>query len=223
MRARAKLLGWGIIGMLASGSVQAQNNPGFENSGVNAKPTGLSGWTYGSNWSNIGDYLQSVPGTPHTGNGMAISACGGVACLKKDSEANAFGWLYQDLATTIGQSYTLSFWLKVGGSPELGQAQFQAFFGNTQAFNLSSLTGAPQYVQYTNNALVATASVTRLEFVGFNAPSYNFLDDVSVTANPNTLPVTTAPEPASVALMAGGLLGLLVVSRRRTRRGPASA
>jgi len=226
MRARAKMLWCGAIGLLAGHSVQAQNivsNPGFENLGA-VNPKGLTGWTYSpSSWSNIGDYTQSVPGSPRTGNGVAVDVCGGVACLRKDSEANAFGWLYQDLATTIGQSYTMSFWLKVGGSPDVGQAQFQAFFGNTQTFNLSSLTGSSQYLQYTNSALVATSSVTRLEFVGFNAPSYNFLDDINVMANPNAPPITTAPEPASVALLGSGLLVIVAVTRRRARVGQTRA
>lgn len=218
MRARAMLVGWGVIGLLASRSIQAQNivsNPGFEsgftgwvtNQGLWFLPTGLGGFDPG--------------GGTHSGTGKAITACGGAACIAADPSASG-SWLYQDLPTVVGQSYALSFWLETTGTPASGTAQFRALFGNTVAADFPSLTGSSIYTQYFNTlSLIASSTTTRLEFLGRNAVSYVQIDDISVTANASPPPITTAPEPTSVALMGSGLFGILPITRRRARRRQA--
>ncbi len=210
MRGRVMLVCCGVVGLLASRSVQAQNvvtNPGFE--------SGFSGWTEnGVKWflpTGSGGYDPG--GGTHGGTGKAITVCGGVSCMAADP-AILGAWLYQDLNTVVGQSYTLSFWLYSNGASTADRpVQFRALFGNTVAADFTALPTSDVFTQYFNTVpLIATSTTTRLELLGRDDPSYLQLDDISVTAS------TTTPEPSSMALVSGGLLAMLAVTRRTRRR-----
>jgi hypothetical protein len=88
------------------------------------------------------------------------------------------GTLSQTIATTAGQTYTLSFWLQNEASET---NDFTATW-NGQA--LLSLTNAAQsgYTQYTYS-VAATGSASTLEFSARNDPSQWDLDNVSLTAS----------------------------------------
>ena len=66
---------------------------------------------------------------------------------------------------------------------------------------------ASGYNQYSVSSLLASSRTTRLEFLGRQDPSFLGLDDVDVQG--------TIPEPATLALLAGGLL--LIGGLRRLR------
>ena len=124
---------------------------------------------------------------------------------------NSTGFITQTLATTAGESYDLSFYLKNDDSfndnffgvwwdgIELGS------FTNLDSFDWTEgVSGAP---------LVASSNATELTFGFYNPPSYFYLDDVVV----ESAGVAPVPEPTSLVLLGGGLLAGAVVLRRRRR------
>ena len=178
-------------------------NPGFE--------TGdFTDWTQGGD-TNGTSVDTSMPNT-----GM----------YSADFQNTSPGSLSQNLATTPGTLYNLSFY--VAANPGLITAvvhpfeladltqpmEFQAYFGGVSVYDTAA-SGDPDgaYVQITADNLAGTGATTTLEFdFSTNPPEFSsadyFLDDVSVTA--------AVPEPATwVMLLAGvGLLGAATRLRR---------
>ena len=125
-------------------------------------------------------------------------------------QANTPAHLSQDLATTPGQTYLLSFWLvnPTGSSGSLYE-QFQVNWNGTTVTNLDN----PSSFVWQNMSFVltATGAVTTLEFVVRNDPDYFGLDDVSVTpvfapslsAQPTNLVVDSRGNAAFSAVAAG--------------------
>ena len=112
------------------------------------------------------------------------------------------GMLSQNVATTAGASYDISFTLGSTGLSSPGY--FDAFFGNTLLF--SSANESLSSKTHSFDA-VASGSSETLKFVYFNLPQYYVLSGVSVA------PV---PEPSQVVLMlVGAGLMLAVVQRRK--------
>jgi hypothetical protein len=114
------------------------------------------------------------------------------------------GSLSQLVPTIAGHSYDFAFWLSGSGGLNPGNS-FSAIFDGTLVLALSNTTLA----SYTLEEFTVIASQTneRVVFSGFNATGQWSLDDVSVTE-------IAAPEPASLTLLAGGLVGLWRVRRR---------
>ena len=112
-------------------------------------------------------------------------------------------YLSQSLATTVGQTYIVDFWLAASGGPP------NHFSVNWNGTSLSSMVDSPSF-SFTefNFAVTGTGSDT-LQFDMNNTGLAWGLDDVSVTPTPT-------PEPGSLVLVALGLAGL-GWSRRRQR------
>lgn len=83
-------------------------------------------------------------------------------------------------------------------------------FGSLQVVDLVNLTNAA-VVMYTFDVTAPTGPL-ELIFLGRQDPSFDYLDNVSVST------VTAAtPEPESLALFGTGIFGLIGVARRKLR------
>lgn len=203
-------------GLLANGSFETPVVPAGFYTNFPAGSTAVTGWTVVGVDSAVtsGAFVQSGITFRAQDGGQWIDLAG------IDSNSTASG-VTQDVATTPGQAYLLSF--------HVGSATDGMFFFPTTVD--LSIDGGPR-VGYTNPAaptdrldwkgftvsFTATGTTTNLTFFnGGAANNYlNGLDNVSlVPAGP-----AAVPEPASLGLAAAGVAGLVGYARRR-RAAPA--
>ena len=176
---------------MASASINLVINGGFE--------TGtFSGWNTTSAVS-ASDFGVSIT-DPHSGSYSAYF----------DASLDDYDSISQSIPTTVGETYTFTFWLDndVGNEPN----SFIALWAGTQVLNLSSVNPFP-YTEYSYTE-TATTSTTTIEFSGYEGTLLGsggtfFLDDVSVTSG--------VPEPATLIIWsllgACGWLGMGVRQR----------
>ena len=173
----------------------------------------------GTNWNNFAN--GAVPGwTDTTGSdGIEIDyspVVGGPAYLGSQSmevNASTFDTVSQTIiGLTFGQEYRL-FWA-YGDRPGSGPQQLNVYFGGnlvTTDYDTSATDGNGSLVWFPQSFIVtATSTSAVLSFAAVNVgglPSYgNEIDGVSLD------PV---PEPATLLLLAPGLIGLLGYGWRR--------
>lgn len=149
------------------------------------------------------------------------------------------GTLSQSVPTTIGASYTVTFWFNADSAAVLNSifdtsVGFDACFGATvgtpsdctsgtdlvagpvaPSYLNTSVGGSPIYTEVTET-LAATSSSTLLSFTGYGGQGDAglgnwYLADVSVVP---VRKVETAPEPSSLMMLAS-LMGLLTFARTR--------
>ena len=152
----------------------------------------FSGWTQSGN-------------SGHTGVNSASAESGKFGAYFGPVGSNG---LSQTLATVVGKSYDLSYFLKNdGGKSNL----FSVSVGNTVLLSLKNFPSASDFTEFTST-FIATNASTPLKFAfRQGGPSYFRLDTVSVTA-------TAIPTPALLP----GLLGLGVGVLRK-RKAAATA
>lgn len=185
-------------------------NPGFEQPIVTnpdqfqyyyAGDPSITGWVI---TGNSVDVLKSTRWTPHEGN-QSVDLTGVTA-----------GGLYQDVATTVGQLYRLSFWIagnpefpNAGGGPFIKQAKLSwgAAAVTTLSFDVTGKTDLnPGWVKYSFD-LTATGPTTRLQFQSLTSGfSGVMLDDL------NLIQVPPPGPPAGVPLPAAALTGVACAS-----------
>ena len=180
-------------------------DPGFE-----ASTDNIGGNPFSASWTNI-----DPSGFSGVGGDSAFAHSGTNYAFLGASPG--FGSLSQSFATTIGQSYSLSFWLANDQTVGLPQSNsFRVLFGGVQVFSIAN-QAAFGYTQFTISGLVATAGTSALEFVYNHDSDFWRLDDVSVEA-------VGVPESFStmwLAFPAFGALGLVHFSRARARKSLA--
>ena len=170
----------GNVSPLSSALVMTLNAPVNLVANGNFATGDFTDWTLGGNDSNTNSAQVYIDTNAEGGSTYAA----GLGSMGAD------GTLSQTIATTAGQTYTLSFWLQNEAS---GTNDFKAIWnGQTQL----SLTNAAQfgYTEYTYT-VTATSSTTTLEFSAANGPSNWDLDNISLTANGTS---TTTPPAAPV-------------------------
>jgi hypothetical protein len=141
----------------------------------------FSGWTRGGNAAASSYGPQIYIDTTGAGGSKQAAAIGSMG---------SDGTLSQTIATTAGQTYTLSFWLKNNAA---GPNDFSAIWNGQKLLSLSNST-AFGYTEYTYT-VTAAGSSTVLEFSGRQDPSHWDIDNISLTAN--GAPAST-PGPTTV-------------------------
>jgi hypothetical protein len=134
------------------------------------------------------------------------------AAFFNNSAALGAGTISQDLSTTPGTTYDLTFWLATFADPSSGKQtpnQMIVNWGGLQVADIVNLSTNGLYEKFSVNVL-ATGSSTILFFVGTNDPNVTGLDDVSA------LGVATTPEPSTSLLLGTGLLAALFFTLKKT-------
>jgi hypothetical protein len=198
----------GMFGLLAGQSALAVvavgpnllNNPGFE--------TGdFSGWSV----AGIQDYdgvSDSLAIKPHSGGYSAYFGAVG-----------DFNQIYQNIATTPGDSYDISFWLAnnipLNGSPGISSEAY-VDWGRGQLPGSDLLTTSTFGWTYYSYTATATSSTTQVLFAFEEDPAYFNLDDTSV--RDLTFHSNIPDQPVGLWMTAATLLGLCAVAGSRRRQ-----
>jgi hypothetical protein len=115
----------------------------------------------------------------------------------------------QSFTTTPGAFYTLTFFYRVNDTTAQANNTFNVLWNGVSVpgglFPQSNVN--PGFLTATFH-LQATSALTTLEFEGYNAPSFDFLDNVSVT------PAGVPDGGATVSLLGCALLGLAALRRK---------
>jgi hypothetical protein len=156
----------------------------------------LSGWTFVGNANISGVSTSRESYSPNSGvNAFFFGAVGSDETLS------------QNIATTAGDTYTISYYLAGNGT---SPSDFSVQWGGSTIPG-SVLNPIPNqgYTLYTFDE-AATGPGTSLQFSFRNDPSWGALDDVSVVQVG-----TVAPEPGYLVLVSAGVAGLVWFKRRR--------
>jgi hypothetical protein len=209
--------------LITNGSFETGTNPPTGEGDTQAIGTSnITGWTVVANdgttvddgrnilWINNGSYGLSTPfGTDFLD-------------LTGTSDSVPYAGVTQTITTVSGQQYVMTFDLGVStnGGPFSGTISVNAGAnGSATTFTDNGTTGTltSDNTLWTDESLTFTASSTStvISFIGETDSAGEFigLDNVSV----NPAPPAGVPEPASMALLGAGLIGLGAVRQRRIR------
>jgi len=161
-------------------------------------------------WTQSGWLIDTT--NPNSGVYDTSTGCSGASCTTVGDPNSAY--IFQDVATTPGTTYTLSFFYDSGQLPILG-SELLVLWGDPNAANLSTVVDfvdvdtSGTYAEYTG-MVSATSAMSELEFLGRQDLDYYSIDDVSLTGGT----VTSVPEPrSSFPISMTVLLCLILVSK----------
>src|SRR5579872_6551918 len=117
MRTGLAVMMFTLCAVIPAAGANVVANPGFE--------SGLTDWTGSADWGS-GNFAV------HSGTLEAYTQCVGAPCITGPTS-----FLYQDLATTAGQTYDLSFWYRFQGpSSPVGPNELRTLAGGTVVSDL---------------------------------------------------------------------------------------
>jgi hypothetical protein len=191
---------------LVGAQVHAANlvqNPGFENGG--------SSYDWTITLASVGTDFQAQR-TVLTGNYAA-----GFGAVGIGSDFTTLDEIDQEIPTTAGDDYDISFWLKTtGGDAGLDRGRFVADFGSANLLDQDPPSPLLDYTEY-SYVVEASGPSTDLAFYGKSVSGWYELDDVSVT-DAGRAPTSGVPDTgSSFALMTAALGALGAVSRKLRR------
>lgn len=215
MRSRIQVFALGLIylacvvthanaNLLTNGSFELGTlvNDGNATQTFNAGPTSITGW------SAVGRQVSWI----EAGNPFLLSAEDGTRFLDLTAYNTGapFGGVTQSIATTIGDQYSLSFFLgsytAVWGGPPV--SILASADGTSQTFTDSAVTTSSTWVPFTM-LFTATSGTTAITLTGAAGVEYIGLDNVDVE-----LAGSGVPEPGMYGLVALGLTALILIGRR---------
>lgn len=215
----ASLAGSASAATLVNGSFETAGAPagGFVQYGDGAN---IGGWIV------FGDSVNAVLGinTTYTEAGVAFPAFDGQVHLDLTGAGNTgANGVYQDVATTIGQTYNLTFYLGNATGDGTGNSAVYTLPSSlnldvtgavTQGYTNANITvGSVNWTSY-SQIFTAANAITRIQFTNTTPQGDNYagLDLVSLAA---------VPEPATWAMFVLGF-GVLGAALRRSRKTRAT-
>ena len=160
---------------------------------------GMAGWTNADNTRYSSISYQS----------------GGHGNVWRDgSVGTTLGTISQTLSTVAGTAYTLSFDLQGTGTPN----KVKVWFGEDIVAFAQTNFNLPNWTHYTVTGLMADSNSSVLKFGSRNDPSFNMIDNISVTGA-----VTPVPEPEAFAMLLAGLGLMGTIARRRNKASVTTA
>lgn len=171
-------------------------NGGFE--------SGFDGWEQSG--SPGASFVEYDPSYVHSGAYAAFLG-----------EVGGLGSISQHVQTTIGQTYSLKFWLSNMGGGEFNEdsvSSFALFIGGDTEPALFLNSKAATFPTPYDVSFLASSSLTKLEFSFRHDDTFWALDDVSMNAAGEPAPV---PEPATLSLLIGAFAAWRLTGARRVR------
>lgn len=176
--------------------------------------TTIPGWTVVTpssySGSNVGS-VDVVSDTYSTVPGSNWNAEDGHYSIDLAGTTQAPGGLYQDVPTTVGATYTLSYWTAVNGdeAPGTNHTVTVSVTGQNPISINAAGVGEPLAWVSHSTTIVATSSTTRIEFDDTTVPSDTnqgpTLDNVSLTPVADSItatPSTISPQTTGVGFTA---------------------
>jgi len=194
--------------LLTNGSFELGTlvNDGNQTMTFSAGPTNITGW------AAVGRQVSWID----TGNPFFLTAQDGNRFLDLTAYITGapFGGVTQNVATTVGEQYDLSFYLgsytqRWGGPPVSISASAAA---TSQSFTVSTTSTASTWTPF-SMLFTATSATTAITLTGLAGLEYIGLDNVSVDPAG-----ASVPEPKSYVLMVAGLGLLGMAAHRRIKQ-----
>ncbi len=199
---------------IVNGGFEAPGTGGFDNV-LYGVGDDIGGWTVTGSSSNAVFLLKTTYSEP----GIVFNSHSGDYAVDLTGSGNTgpSDGIYQNVATTNGTTYKLTFW--VGNAAGNGSGNTPYYLLDSSAGLTIGLTGAgpftnsdstPGGINWKEFSYTFTASgpSTKIAFLNNTAPSDNYLglDDVSIAA---------VPEPSTWAMMILGFAGVGFMAYRR--------
>jgi PEP-CTERM motif len=149
-----------------------------------------------SNWTQSGNLGFTGVTSQYANSGSYSASFGPVGSL---------GFISQNIETVIGVAYNIHLWLRSdGGTP----SALSVDFGGVNVFFQENPPNQEWFTEIVIDP-IATSTSTTLTIGLRNDPGWHQIDDIAVFATSSReLDVAAVPEPASLALLSLGLVGL---------------